>query len=106
MMASITVPINALPGSSEISEASLLASIQENSRLPERKQRRYLQLRRKCDTETLSPSELTEYQELVRQLEVLNVKRIEGLSLLAQRRGKTVREVVTEFGLGSEHDAC
>lgn len=104
-MSSLAVPIDALPDG-DVSEDSLLASIQENSRLPEKKQQRYLQLRCKCDAETLSPGELSEYKELVRQLEVLNVRRIEKLSVLAQRRGKTVREVVAEFGLGSENDAC
>ena len=105
MMSSLAVSIDAL-ADADVSDDSLLAAIQAHSRLPERKQRRYLQLRRKCDAEMLSPRELTEYKELVRQLEVLNVKRIETLSILAQRRGKTVRDVVAEFGLGAEHDAC
>lgn len=104
-MSSLAVSINAL-SDADVSDDSLLAAIQAHSRLPERKQQRYLQLRRKCDAETLSPSELSEYKELVRQLEVLNVRRIEKLSVLAQRRGKTVREVVAEFGLGSENDDC
>ena len=104
-MSSLAVSIDAL-SDVDVSDDSLLAAIQAHSRLPERKQQRYLQLRRKCDAETLSPSELSEYKELVRQLEVLNVRRIEKLSVLAQRRGKTVREVVAEFGLGSESDAC
>lgn len=104
-MSSLAVSIDAL-SDADVSDDSLLAAIQAHSRLPERKQQRYLQLRCKCDAETLSPSELSEYKELVRQLEVLNVRRIEKLSVLAQRRGKTVREVVAEFGLGSENDAC
>ena len=104
-MSSLAVSIDAL-SDADVSDDSLLAAIQAHSRLPERKQQRYLQLRRKCDAETLSPSELSEYKELVRQLEVMNVRRIEKLSVLAQRSGKTVREVVAEFGLGSENDAC
>ncbi len=50
-------------------EASLLAIIQENSRLPEKDQLRYQQLWRKCENETISDDELAEYQTLLSQLE-------------------------------------
>ena len=71
-----------------IEESVLLAIIQENSQLPEKEQQRYQQLWRKCEDETLSKDELTEYQALLSQLEVRNLKRIEALIALAQSRGK------------------
>ena len=71
-----------------IEESLLLATIQENSQLPEKEQQRYQQLWRKCEDETLSKDELTEYQTLLSQLEIRNLKRIEALIALAQNRGK------------------
>ena len=80
-------------------EAFLLAIIQENSQLPEKEQQRYQQLWRKCEDETLSEDELTEYQALLSQLEAQNLKRIEALIALAESRGKTLGEITTELGL-------
>ena len=80
-------------------ETFLLAIIQENSQLPEKEQQRYQQLWRKCEDETLSEDELTEYQALLSQLEVQNLKRIEALTALAESRGKTLGEITTELGL-------
>lgn len=71
-----------------IEESVLLAIIQENSQLPEKEQQRYQQLWRKCEDETLSKDELTEYQALLSRLEARNPKRIEALIALAQSRGK------------------
>ena len=67
-------------------EASLLAIIQENSQLPEKEQQRYQQLWTKCEDETLSEDELSEYQALLSQLETRNLKRIEALITLAESR--------------------
>jgi len=86
-------------------EAALLARIEENSRLPTAEQRRYEQLRRKRERRTLTERELTEYQALLQQLEARNVKRIEALIALAQRRGTTLRGIMAELGLPSEADA-
>jgi hypothetical protein len=83
-------------------EAALLACIQENSRLPATEQRRYEQLRRKRARKTLTERELGEYQALLQQFEVRNVKRIEALIALAQRRGTTLRGVMAELGLYNE----
>ncbi|MDE0316955.1 MAG: hypothetical protein OXM61_18905 [Candidatus Poribacteria bacterium] len=69
-------------------EDSLLAIIQENSRLSEKDQTRYQQLWRKCENETISNDELDEYQTLLNQLETRNLKRIEALMALAQIKGK------------------
>jgi hypothetical protein len=83
-------------------EAALLACIQENSRLPATEQRRYEQLRRKRTRKTLTERELGEYQALLQQFEARNVKRIEALIALAQRRGTTLRGVMAELGLYNE----
>ena len=86
-------------------EATLLACIQANSRLPDAEQRRYERLRRKCERQVLTESESTEYQALLQQLEARNVKRIEALIALAQRRGTTLRGMMAELGLHSEANA-
>ena len=86
-------------------EAALLARIEENSRLPAAEQRRYEQLRRKRERGTLTEGELTESQALLQQLEVRNVKRIEALIALAQRRGTTLRGIMAELSLHSEANA-
>ena len=47
----------------DASDAEVLASIRANLLLPEKENRRYWQLRRKREDETLSDEELPEYQE-------------------------------------------
>ena len=84
-------------------EAPLLASIRENSRLQEKEQRRYQELWRKCEDETLSEVELAEYHQLLGKLEARNVKRIESLINLAKMRGKTLRQIMAELGLKGEN---
>lgn len=94
-----------LNGQQAEEEAALLARIKENSHLPAAAQRRYEQLRRKCERKILTERDLTEYQTLLQQLEARNVKRIEALIALAQRRGTTLRSVMAELGLHSEANA-
>ena len=84
-------------------EAPLLASIRENSRLPEKEQQRYQELWRKCEDETLSQVELAEYHQLLSKLEARNVKRIESFITLAKMRGKTLRQIMAELGLKGEN---
>jgi hypothetical protein len=86
-------------------EAALLAVVEENSRLPPPEQRRYEQLRHKRERRTLTERELAQYQALLQQLEARNVKRIEALIALAQRRGTTLRGVMRELGLYNEANA-
>jgi hypothetical protein len=74
-------------------EAVLLTAIEENSCLPATEQRRYERLRRKCERRMLTAPELAEYQLLLQQLEARNVKRVEALIALAQRRGTTLRGI-------------
>ena len=83
----------------EKDETVLVTLIQEYSLLPPVEQKRYEELRDKCELTTLVEHELAEYQLLLQQLETRNVKRIEALSTLAQRRGTTLRNITTEFGL-------
>jgi hypothetical protein len=62
-------------------------------------------LRRKCERRTLTDYELVEYQALLQQLEARNVKRIEALIALAQRRGTTLRDIMAARGLPSKANA-
>jgi hypothetical protein len=80
-------------------ETALLATIEENSRLPAGEQRRYEWLRRKCERRTLTELELAEYQSLLQQLEARNVRRIEALIALAQRHDTTLQGIMAELGL-------
>jgi cytosine/adenosine deaminase-related metal-dependent hydrolase len=86
-------------------EAALLAAIEENSRLPAAAQRRYERLRRKCERRALTEHELVEYQRLLQQLEARNVKRVESLIAIAQRRGTTLQGIMAELGLPSADNA-
>jgi hypothetical protein len=83
----------------------LLATSQENSRLPTVKQRRYERLRRKCERRTLTEQELVGYQCLLQQLEERNGRRVGALVALAQRRGTTLQGILAERGLPSVDNA-
>jgi hypothetical protein len=85
-------------------EAALVTLIQEHSFLPPTEQERYEELRHKRELTRLTECELAEYQSLLQQLEARNVKRIEALSALAQRRGTTLRGIMTELGLKGGND--
>jgi hypothetical protein len=89
----------------EQEEAALLASIKENSRLPDVEHKRYEQLRRKCERRTLTEKELAEYQSLLQKLEARNVKRVEALIALSKKRGTTLRGIMAELGLKGGDDA-
>jgi hypothetical protein len=80
-------------------DAALLAAIEGNSHLPAAEQRRYERLRRKCERRTLTEPELAEYQSLLQQLEARNVRRVEALIALAQRRSTTLQGIMAELGL-------
>lgn len=85
------------------SDAKIVACIRKNSQLPEKQNRRYWQLRRKREDETLSDNEMSEYEELIRRLETMNVERLEALAILVQRWGKSVTEIMAELGLFVSH---
>jgi hypothetical protein len=82
-------------------EATLLATIEENSRLAAVEQRCYERLCWKRERRTLTESELAEYQCLLQQLEARDVRRAEALIALAQHRGTTLQGLMAELGLPS-----
>lgn len=84
-------------------EDSLLATIQGNSHLPETEQRRYQELWHKCEYETLTETELAEYQTLVNELDTRNLKRLEALIALAELRGKTIDDIIAEVEVKEEN---
>ena len=88
----------------DASDAEVLASIRVNLLLPEKENQRYWQLRHKSDDEILSDVELSEYQELVRRLTILNTKRLKGIAVLVHRWGKPAEEIIAEFGLKAGND--
>jgi len=87
----------------DATDAEVVAFIRKNSQLPEKAHRRYWQLRLKREDETLSDDEQQAYEELIRKLEIMNVKRLEALAILVQRWGKPVREIMGELGLFVSH---
>ena len=87
----------------DATDAEVVAFIRKNSQLPEKAYRRYWQLRRKREDETLSDDEQRTYEALIRKLEIMNVKRLEALAILVQRWGKPVKEIMGELGLFVSH---
>ncbi|RKU21283.1 hypothetical protein C6503_04840, partial [Candidatus Poribacteria bacterium] len=87
----------------DATDAEVVAFIRKNSQLPEKAYRRYWQLRLKRENETLSDDEQQTYEELLRKLEIMNVKRLEALAILVQRWGKPVKEIMGELGLFVSH---
>ena len=87
----------------DATDAEVVAFIRENSQLPEKAYRRYWQLRHKREDETLSDDEQRVYEELLRELEIMNVKRLEALAILVQRWGKPVKEIMGELGVFVSH---
>lgn len=87
----------------DASDATIIAFIRKNSRLPEKAYQRYWELRRKREDETLSDNEQQAYEELLRKSEIMNVKRLEALAILVQRWGKPVKEIMAELGLIVSH---
>lgn len=87
----------------DATDAEVVAFIRENSQLPEKAYRRYWQLRRKRENETLSDDEQQTYEELIRKSEIMNAKRLKALAILVQRWGKPVKEIMGELGLFVSH---
>lgn len=84
-------------------EVSLLVTIQDNSQLPEKEQQRYQELWHKCEYETLTETELAEYQTLVNELDTRNLKRLDAIIALAELRGKTIDDIIAEVGVKEEN---
>jgi len=85
-------------------EAALLAIVEENSRLPDKTQRRFETLRRKLQAETATESEVAELQKLWQRVEQMNVTRLEALVKLADRRGTDIKTLMGELGLDKKPD--
>jgi uncharacterized phage-associated protein len=85
-------------------EATLLARIKRDSRLPITLQRRFNHLRRKRQAEKLTKSEAKELQEIWQHVEQMNAARLEALTELARLRGTDVRTLMRELGLSENHD--
>ncbi|NOT59340.1 MAG: hypothetical protein HOP19_03845, partial [Acidobacteria bacterium] len=66
---------------------------QTNATLPLQEARRLKGLIRKSERATLTAAELKEYQQLAKQSQTLDVKRIAALTQLAQLRGQSVDTV-------------
>ena len=88
----------------DASDDHVVAYIKKNLKLPEQENRRYWQLRRKSDDESLTEDELPEYQELVRQLTILNTRRLEGVAILAHRWEMPAEKIIAKFGLKAGND--
>ena len=87
----------------DASDAEVVAFIRKNSQLPEKAYRRYWQLRRKREDETLSDDEQQAYEELLRQSTAMDIKRLEALAILGHRWGKPVKKIMAELGLFVSH---
>ena len=64
-------------------------------------QTRYAELIRKRQDETLTPAENQELGQITTRVEAMNVKRLELLAELAQWRGVSLPQLMTELGLTS-----
>jgi hypothetical protein len=78
-------------------EAQILQAI--NQGLSSAEQTRYTELIRKRQDETLTPVENQELGQITARVEALNVKRLELLAELAQWRGVSLPQLMTELGL-------
>ncbi len=87
----------------DATDAEVVAFIRKNSQLPEKAYRRYWQLRHKREDETLSDDEQQAYEALLQQSTVMDIKRLEALTILVHRWGKPVKEIMAELGLIVSH---
>ena len=85
-------------------EQELLAKIVTNSRLSDKKQKRFDQLRRKLHAETLTQSEEIELEKLWQYVEQMNVNRLEALVKLSQKRGTDLRTTMDDLGIGKSDE--
>jgi len=77
-------------------ERKFLRIIRENSQLPLKKQRRFNQLRRKLQNETISEREYEELSSLWQEVEQRNVERLRALIELAKLQGVSVQELMRQ----------
>ena len=80
-------------------DASLVARIEANSRLPGAQQQRFEALRRKRQAGRLASPETRELQALWERAEEMNVVRLEALVHLARLRGVNLESVMRDLHL-------
>ena len=87
------------------SDDEVLAFIKKNTRLPEKENLRYWELRLKREDTDLCDDETVEYENFLTKLEKMNVKRLEALAILVHRWEKPACKILSEYGLHiSQHD--
>lgn len=89
----------------DASDDEVLAFIKKNTRLPEKENRRYWELRLKREDTDLCDDEKVEYENFLTKLAEMSVKRLEALTILVHRWKKPASEILSEYGLHiSQHD--
>lgn len=83
----------------DASDDEVLDYIKNNTRLPEKENRRYWELRLKREDADLNSHETVEYEGFVTKLENMNVKRLEALTILVHRWKKPAIDILSEYGL-------
>jgi uncharacterized coiled-coil DUF342 family protein len=78
-------------------EANLLQAI--NQGLPEKIQHRYSELQTKLQNEAIAPEEHQELLQLIDVVEQADAARLQALVELAQLRGVTLPDLMTQLGL-------
>ncbi len=85
------------------SDDEVLAFIKKNTRLPEKENRRYWELRLKREGTDLCNDETVEYEDFLTKLGEMSVKRLEALAILVHRWEKPASEILSEHGLHISH---
>jgi hypothetical protein len=78
-------------------ESQLLSEI--NTGLPDEHRKKYLALKEKRQTGTLSDSELKDLISMTEEIEQVGVRRLENLAELAKLRGVEVRDLMKQLGI-------
>ncbi len=89
----------------DASDDEIIAFIKKNTRLPDKENLRYWELRLKREDTDLCDDETVEYEDFLTKLAEMNVKRLEALAILVHRWEKPASEILSEYGLHiSQHD--
>jgi len=83
----------------DASDDEVLAFIKKNTRLPEKENLRYWELRLKREDTDLCDDETVEYEDFLTQLAEMNIKRLEALAILVHRWEKPASEILSEYDL-------
>ena len=91
-------------GNEGLDEPTLIRSAK--SRLTAAAEHRLKKLIVRSERETLTPSQLTEYQSLAQEVQRLDAARAQAIAELARRWGKSVRSVKAEIGCEGGKDGA